>query len=142
LAKRSTDGLICRLLLIALVLVVVALATMIVFWSYDWPVAVGDWAFVSLCVFLAFGSAQVVSERRVDEVNALARLASTTILRNVPLVALVVVWDLFWRPAGIRSIVALLLVEYASALAASVWLISVVLKQSAGAAPRTARRSN
>ncbi len=130
LAKRTVDGLICRLLLIALTLFMAALATMITFWWLGKTVDVGDWIFLGLCMLGCFGSAHVVSERRVDGVNALAGLASATFLRTIPLLVIIITWDLIWHPGVMRSLAAFLLVGYLSALVVSVWLSAIVLFQS------------
>jgi hypothetical protein len=129
LAKRTTDGLICRLLLIGLWLVVVVTVTTGAMWFSGASVAVPETVGLALVLWGSFGAAQWISERRVDESNALARLATASAVRTFPPLVVVVMADAFWQPGLVHLLAPFLLVAYATTLGISTWLTGSVLRQ-------------
>ena len=133
LAKRTVDGLICRLFLLGLSLAIAAAATLLAYRLARQPTALGAWAWSGVLLWISFGSAQWWSERRVDEANALSRLAVSTALRTMlPLVVIVAV-DWFFQPGLVQNLAGFLLVAYVTGLLVSTWLTMHVVEQPAAA---------
>ncbi len=130
LAKRTADGLICRLLVLGLSLVVVAALTLVVYRWARMPVPLVDWVWSALLLWCCFGGAQWLAERRVDESNALSRLAMVTALRTLLPLVVVVVVDWWIKPGVVPDLIGFLLVAYAVGLLVSTWLTLHVVEPS------------
>jgi hypothetical protein len=129
LAKRTASGLICRLSLIASVLLAIGLITALGHWiagrTFDWS----GHALVAAVLLVAYGGGQVLLEQQVDSVNALMRLIAASVVRfGIPLLVICLM-EFWWRPGFVRTTVAFLVLAYLSELALTTWLAARVVRE-------------